>query len=77
MTSATNLKKAATALNITVREVNNGTMYGLQLSDYVYYWWAILEDGIVSHIYSQRTGKTSKNLKRLYAAEKKIQSLAL
>ena len=77
MTTATAIRAAAKTLNIQVFEGTH--TLGLMLSEYVYYWWSISDDGetaIGHHIYSQRTGKTSKSWKRFFAAEDKIKKFA-
>ncbi len=76
MTTATAIHSAAKKLNIQV--VERPHMLGLMLSEYVYYWWSISDDGtaIGHHIYSQRTGKSSKNWKRFFSAEDRIKKLA-
>jgi hypothetical protein len=75
MITANQIHAAAKSLNIPIED--HKCMIGLMLSEYVYYWWMILEDGtaIRHHIYSQRTGKSSKSWKRFFAAEDKINKM--
>lgn len=72
MTTIAAIEKAAAQKGWRIEK--SAQSIGVQIYDYCYYWWSVMSDGtcISSHIYSQRTGKSSRNYSRFFSAENKI-----
>jgi len=80
MLTQAQLKQYATATGARFAEENGEIkhLFGIELSPYIWYWFANYsekaEEGnyFTSHIYSQRTGKYSRDRHRRFMAEEKI-----